>query len=107
MLDRLLEAGAPRQELAEHPERSSVVRATFRPDPARGDVRSGDDPPRRRRYPGTTATGAGKGVNGLDSGCRSRGSVPRKATMISLTTRRKKTSAANKQHAQKSFALAA
>jgi len=29
-----------------------------------------------------------QGVNGLDSGCRDRGSGPRKATMISLTTRR-------------------
>ena len=37
--------------------------------------------------------GGAEGVNGFDSGCRSRGSVPRKATMISQTTRRKKTSA--------------
>jgi hypothetical protein len=45
-----------------------------------------------------------KGVNGFDSGCRSRGSVPRKATMISQTMRRKKTSAADKRT---DFALAA
>ena len=53
--------------------------------------------------------GAQKGVNGLDSGCGSRGSVPRKATMISLTMRRKKTSAANKRTvpAQAEYALAA
>jgi hypothetical protein len=40
--------------------------------------------------------GRRKGVNGFDSGIGSRGSVPRKATMISLTTRRKKISATNK-----------
>jgi hypothetical protein len=54
-----------------------------------------------------------KGVNGLDSGCGSRGSVPRKATMISKTMRRKKISATNTVHASKvearqgDFALAA
>jgi len=47
---------------------------------------------------------AGKGVNGFDSGCRARGSVPRKATMISLTTRRKKSRA---DTSQREFALAA
>jgi len=57
--------------------------------------------------------GRRKGVNGFDSGSGSRGSVPRKATMISLTTRRKKISAANTQHVpalagkRESFALAA
>ena len=48
--------------------------------------------------------GRRKGVNGFDSGCRSRGSVPRKATMISLTIRRKKSSA---DKSQREFALAA
>jgi hypothetical protein len=68
-----------------------------------------------RRAAGVTLVqpplGRRKGVNGFDSGCRSRGSVPRKATMISQTMRRKKTSAANKQHAlagtQAELALAA
>jgi hypothetical protein len=51
--------------------------------------------------------GRRKGVNGFDSGCRSRGSVPRKATMISQTTRRKKISADNSRTAnQNAFALA-
>ena len=44
------------------------------------------------------------GVIGLDSGCRVRRSGPRKATMISLTIRRKKSSADN---SQREFALAA
>ena len=56
-----------------------------------------------RRAAGVTLVepphGRRKGVNGFDSGSGSRGSVPRKATMISETMRRKKTSAANKQHA--------
>jgi hypothetical protein len=52
------------------------------------------------------------GVIGFDSVFGSRGSVPRKATMISLTIRRKTTSAAIKQHApvdddQRAYALAA
>ena len=50
--------------------------------------------------------GRRKGVNGFDSGCRSRGSVPRKATMISKTTRRKKTSADTSRTDQNAFALA-
>jgi hypothetical protein len=54
--------------------------------------------------------GRRKGVNGFDSGIRSRGSVPRKATMISQTMRRKKTSADNSRTAatsvQRAFALA-
>jgi len=51
--------------------------------------------------------GRRKGVNGFDSGSGSRGSVPRKATMISLTTRRKKISADNSRTAnQTAFALA-
>jgi hypothetical protein len=37
-------------------------------------------------------------VNGLDFGRVTRGSEPRKATMISLTIRCKPTSAAPKQH---------
>jgi hypothetical protein len=57
------------------------------------------------------AQSASQGVIGFDSDRRSRGSVPRKATMISLTIRRKTTSAANKQHApdendQRAYALA-
>ena len=48
-----------------------------------------------------------KGVNGFDSGCRSRGSVPRKTTMISLTMRRKKISATYKGTARSDLALAA
>jgi hypothetical protein len=48
----------------------------------------------------------------FDSGCRSRGSVPRKTTMISLTMRRKPISAADKrtdlvEQSQSAFALAA
>jgi len=50
--------------------------------------------------------GRRKGVNGFDSGCRSWGSVPRKATMISLTMCRKKTSADNSRTDQAAFALA-
>jgi len=51
-----------------------------------------------------------KGVNGFDSGIGSRGSVPRKATMISKTRRRKKISADDSRTAalpQRAFALAA
>ena len=59
-----------------------------------------DDPAAPRRYPGAPPLRRRKGVNGFDSGCRSRGSVPRKATMISLTMRRKKISAASKRTAR-------
>jgi hypothetical protein len=48
--------------------------------------------------------GGEKGVTGFDSERLIRGSVPRKATMISQTMRRKKTSAADKRT---DFALAA
>jgi hypothetical protein len=60
-----------------------------------------------RRAAGVTLVlppyGRRKGVNGFDSGIGSRGSVPRKATMISLTIRRKKISATNKGTAVATF----
>ena len=73
--------------------------------------RTGMSPAGARRLSSADArcTGA-EGVNGFDSGCRSRGSVPRKTTMISLTMRRKTISAADKRTARLSsptFALAA
>ena len=46
-----------------------------------------------------------KGVTGFDSERLIRGSVPRKATMISITTRRKEISAENST--QREFQLAA
>jgi hypothetical protein len=46
-----------------------------------------------------------KGVTGFDSGCLIRRSVPRKATMISITTRRKEISAENST--QRDLVLAA
>jgi branched-chain amino acid transport system substrate-binding protein len=45
-------------------------------------------------------------ITNIASGCRSWGSVPRKATMISLTMCRKKTSADNSRTDQAAFALA-
>jgi hypothetical protein len=46
-------------------------------------------------------------VNGFDFGRRSRGSVPRKATMHSLTTRVANQLSANQQVKRDAFALAA
>ena len=92
------------------PARAGFLRSVLHDTPAR---LLGEPDERRvaRRYPHCGARAAGpEGVNGFDSGCRSRGSVPRKATMISLTTRRKPISAADKRTAlpaQAELALAA
>jgi hypothetical protein len=53
------------------------------------------DGPRRVMMDGPAHRGREKGVTGFDSERLIRRSVPRKATMISITTRRKEISAEN------------